>query len=341
MKEPAIYTITQKGATLGSKIRDKMGGTLYVFDRYKDKFDAIPFKSIRALIKDTFQQFSSHIFIMAGGIVVRTISQFINAKTLDPAVVFMDQEGRYVISLLSGHIGGANELARKVAKITGGTPVITTATDTEGLLSIDMICKKKGISIQNIEATKRINSAMLDGHEIQVYDPDSWLHMNLYYPYIRDIRNEEDWIKRMPGIWVTWKDEYGGEDKLVLHPACLIVGIGCNKGTSSQEIIGFIKDVFNKNNLSLMSIKSVVSMEEKRNETGLIEACDALNLSLEFVSLKDISDIDVPNPSMMVEKHMGVKSVCEAVAIKISGQTSLLVPKQKGKNVTLAIALLS
>lgn len=341
MKGPAIYAITRKGAILGSKIRDEMGGRLYVFSRYADEFNSIPFNSIRELLEETFNHFSLHIFIMATGIVVRSISEFIKEKTVDPAVVVMDQEGKHVISLLSGHIGGANELAKRVAEITGGVPVITTATDAQGLPSIDLVCKSRGLVIQNPESIKRINSAMLDGEEIQVYDPESWLNMNAVYPNVRNIENDKEWIKGVPGIWVTWRGESGGEDKLIIHPPCLVLGIGCNRGTSSDEIMRLIQDTFNNNSLSIMSIKYIASIEDKRDEMGLIDVSCKLNVPLKFVSLKDISDIDVPNPSDMVQKHMGVKSVCEAVAIKIAGQGNLLVPKVKSRNVTVAVAIMS
>ena len=115
------------------------------------------------LSAETFPLYRQHVFIAAAGIVVRAIAPHLRSKRVDPAVVALDQRGKHVVSLLSGHLGGANRLAEEVAAITGGVPVVTTATDTEGVVSIDLLAEEKGLVLSNPEAVKGVNMALLQG----------------------------------------------------------------------------------------------------------------------------------------------------------------------------------
>ena len=127
--------------------------------------------------------------------------------------------------------------------------------------------------------------------------------------------------------------------RLILHPLCLVAGIGCNRGTEQQEILDFIKRTFNENDLALESLSGVSSIDAKRDEKGLIEAARSLGIPVHFFSAEEIKSVEVPHPSGVVKKHMGVSSVCEATAILKSQGGRLLVPKTKSRNVTLAVAL--
>ena len=127
--------------------------------------------------------------------------------------------------------------------------------------------------------------------------------------------------------------------QLVLHPKCLIAGMGCNRGTDSHEILDLITSTFRINDLAVKSLKCLATIEAKRDETGLAEAANKLGVPLTFSSPLEIKSIEVPNPSSMVKKHMGVSSVCEATALLKSGGGNLLVAKTKSRNATLAVAL--
>jgi cobalt-precorrin 5A hydrolase len=126
-------------------------------------------------LKKKIRQYTGHIFIMSTGIVVRVIAPLIRHKTEDPAVVVVDDRGMHAISLLSGHLGGANELAQKIAGIIGAKPVITTATDVNLVPAIDVLAKEKSLFIENPEAIKTVNMALLRGDKIHVHDPFSFL----------------------------------------------------------------------------------------------------------------------------------------------------------------------
>jgi len=276
--------------------------------------------------------------------VVRAIASHLKSKDRDPAVLVLDQDGEYVISLLSGHLGGANELAHKVAQLTGGNAVITTATDTAGLPAIDLLSKEMNLSIANLKAVKSVNMALLSGEPVQVFDPEDRLGLKKQERpgfEVEWVENEDQWISGHAGVWVTWKNIGPGSEtnRLILHPKCLVAGIGCNRGTGRPEIVDLLINTFKKISLSLKSLKCITTIEAKKDEPGLLKAAGELDVPLLFAGKSELESIKVPHPSSMVKKHMGVSSVCEATAILKSGGGRLLVPKTKSLNATLAVAL--
>lgn len=340
----AIYALTPQGARLGKDLSDRTGGDIFLPVRLCDLFKAVCFDRLQDAVAENFLKYPRHVFIAATGIVVRVIAPHLRSKRDDPAIVALDQKGRHVISLLSGHLGGANALAREVARLTGGEAVITTATDTEGVPSMDMLAKERGLFIADMDAVKGVNMAILEGKAVQVFDPEDRLGLeNADMPglIVNRIEKKEEWDFSEPGVWVAWKLKTpdSAENQLILHPVCLVAGVGCNRGTASKEILELISTTFNDNALSLKSLKCMATIEAKRDEKGLIDAANELKVPLLFAHPSEIESINVPNPSSMVKKHMGVSSVCEATAILKSGNGKLLVPKTKSLNVTLAVAL--
>ncbi len=319
-------------------MKAKLDADLYLPQRLLNRFDAFEFKSLSNLISSTFLKYKNHIFITSTGIAIRCIAPYILSKYKDPAVVVLDQKAKFCISLLSGHIGGANKLAKEVAHVTGAVPVITTATDVEDLPAVDVIAKEKNMNIENPSAIKRINRAIVERETLQVFDPEKRLGGLKGITYV-SVAEESSWDENIPGIWVYWKNTNPSKNKLVLHPKCLVVGIGCNRGTSFEEIIGLIKDTFKDYGLSLMSIKALATVEEKGEEEGIKKTAKSLNVELILFSSKELSYIKVPNPSFCVKKHIGIWSVCEAAAIAGSNMGRLIVPKKKTQNTTIAVAL--
>jgi cobalt-precorrin 5A hydrolase len=353
-KDTAIYALTPRGTRLAEKIlTGPVEGDLFIPQRLKDLSgdriktrEAIFFGRLLETVAKNFLLYPNHIFIAAAGIVVRVISPHLKSKDRDPAVIVLDQEGKYVVSLLSGHLGGANALARKVAGITGGQAVITTATDTAGLPSMDLLSKEKGLAIFNLEAVKSVNMALLMGETLQIYDPEDHLGlktMDLAGCAVVQVRKKDQWQDEMPGVWVTWKNEkfQSLANRLILHPRSLVAGVGCNRGTDSREILDQIMETFRANGLAPKSLKCLASIEAKRDEEGLLAAARELDVPIFFFTPSEINTVQVPHPSDVVKNHMGVSSVCEATALLKSNRNRLLVPKTKSPNVTLAVALAS
>jgi cobalt-precorrin 5A hydrolase len=344
MKKNAIYALTPKGAPLGRRIADQLGGDLFLPTRLAGSYNGKPFDSLVDKVAELFFSYPCHIFIAASGIVVRVIAPLLQSKDKDPAVLVLDQDGRYVISLLSGHLGGANKAAQRVAESIGGKAVVTTATDSSGLPSFDLLAKKREMTIANLAGVKHVNMALLNGDTIQVFDPEDRLGLRETGAIefsIRWIKTESQWVGGDPGVWVTWRGGPFLQDakRLLLHPRCLVAGIGCNRGTGEHEILDLIKTTFKAHDLALGSLKSLSTIEAKMDEKGLIDAAKALEAPLHFFGPDMIKSVEVPHPSGVVKKHMGVSSVCEATALLKSKGGPLLVPKTKSRNVTLAVAL--
>jgi cobalt-precorrin 5A hydrolase len=342
MKRTAVYALTEEGARTAETLAGRLDGDLFLPRGLSAEFEGKRFDRLIDLVSATFPRYRRHVFVAAVGIVVRVIAPHIGSKSKDPAVVALDQRGRHAVSVLSGHLGGANRLAREVADLTGGTPVITTATDTEGLPSIDLLAQENGLAIENPSAVKAVNKAILNGQPIQVYDPEDRLGLkggeSGELPF-RLVAAGGDWGRSAPGVWVSWKIAEPHPQRLLLHPPVLVAGVGCNRGTEAKEVLALVRETFLAHSLSLMSLQCLSTIEEKRGEEGLVEAARALKVPLLFFESKRLMTVEVPNPSSTVQRHMGVSSVCEAAALLKSGARDLLVPKTKSRNVTLAIAL--
>jgi len=345
MKKTAIYALTPQGAVLGRQMAEPLDADLFLPASIADAYDgSIAFDRLLAVVAKGFFLYPRQIFVTAAGIAVRAIAPHLKRKDRDPAVIVLDQKGEYVVSLLSGHLGGANELARQVARLTGGQAVITTATDTAGVPAIDLLAKERNLSIANLKAVKFINMALLEGKPIQVFDPED--RLGLKHPEramfaMAWIGDQDQWITGHPGVWVTWKSHKADTEinRLILHPKCLVAGVGCNRGTTAREILHLIKNTFQDQGLSLGSLQCLTTIEAKRDEQGLLDAAEELDVVLMFFGKSDLESVKTPHPSSVVKKYMGVSSVCEATALLKSGKGKLLVPKTKSQNATLAVAL--
>ncbi len=340
----AIFALTQKGAELAARICPQIPGSV-CFCNYRY---ALPGMNLFAHISEAFQsvwrECDSIVCIMGCGIVVRMASPLLENKTVDPAVVVVDQDGRFVISLVSGHIGGANKLAQRVASITGGQAVITTASDLQDKPAIDLIAKKAGLYIENSGFLSRIQAAILDDEPLWIFDPDRYLLDYLPAEHgLRTIGPGEDLgaLRESLGIWVSELVSPRGVKCLKLRPSNLVIGIGCNRGTSSEEIVGFIDNNLKQNGLKALSIRNFSSLDIKSDERGLLDAARAFEKPIVFCTREQVEGILVPNPSETVARHVGAESVCEASALWSAGTKVLLVPKRKAGNCTLAIARVS
>ncbi len=253
-----------------------------------------------------FDNADALLFIGACGIAVRAVAPFLHDKTTDPAVLVMDEAGKHVISLLSGHIGGANALAGEIALKTGAVPVITTATDLRGITAADTWAVDHNCAIENPEAIKSVSSAMLAGHAVGVAITERQMD---------------------PPFPVT----------LWLRPRTLVLGAGCRKDTDpaafEEKVLCFLKE----NGVSLLSLRAVATIDLKRNEPALVRFCTRYSLPLQVYSADELRAVPgVFAHSDFVEKTTGVDNVCERAAVLTGG--SLLVGKTAAEGITLALA---
>jgi len=338
----AIWCITPKGKILGEKIKTVLNGSIvFVSVKISEKDlygeDTITFESLSDKLFSEFNKFSGHVFIFSTGIAVRLIAPLLNSKLMDPAVVVTDDNGTHVISLISGHLGGANALTQKIAGIVSGTPVITTATDTNNLPAIDLIAKKKNLFIETPENIKHISMAFLMGEPVNLFDPFNFIKTNLPKPFWTTKNFTGGSNKK---IFCSYKTKEVSRETLILRPPVLSIGIGCNRGTSCKAINEFLLWVLEKEGLSVNSIFKFATSDIKKDESGLLALSKKMKIQIAFYGKKDLNSVKtIITPSEIVETHLGVKSVCEAAAILAADNGKLIVPKKKNKDVTIAVAI--
>ncbi len=342
----ALWAVTPGGLALAAALCHRLDGTLlYHSGRLSVPADLVPercraFGRLRPAVATFFTAHTSHVFVMSTGIVVRCIAPLLEDKTRDPAVVVIDEAGRHAISLVSGHIGGANALAATVARAIGATPVITTATDVNALPAVDIMAVEKGLFIENPAAIRHVNMALLEKRPLGLYDPFGLFRESL--PGAVSVAPCSDPAAALtglqPAVFVDDRVRDLPETTLVLRPASLVVGVGCNRHTPADEIHDFILAVLDGARLSHASIVSLASIDLKQDEAGLLAAARRLDLPIRFFSRVQLAKVEnIQSPSQMVQKHIGVNSVCEAAALKAAPRGALVVPKRKTPNVTVAV----
>jgi cobalt-precorrin 5A hydrolase len=341
----AVIAITRNGVNLALQIQACLPGTVcYVPNRYRFAIvlGAVGFDRLRAVVPLIWNQYRGLVFIMATGIVVRQIASLLKHKAQDPAVVVLDERGQYVISLVSGHLGGANRLAETVARITKGRAVITTASDLRNQPAIDLIAQELGLDIENHEMLSPVALRLLEDEPVWVVDPEHRLEPHLKAGLNRVWLDEKalapDQDKAGVGIWVSEYLAPEGLQCLILRPRNLVVGVGCNRNTPADEILVFLRSVFTRERLAVSSVRNLASIDIKSDESGILEAGRLLDRPVYFYSRLDIEKMAVPNPSRVVLAHIGVESVCEATALLSAQSSELIIPKQKTANVTMAVA---
>jgi cobalt-precorrin 5A hydrolase len=339
----AIWVVTPNGLTLAEKVIANLpGAELFLSVKLASPVPGTSFDRMSAAVSENFKSFSGHIFITAAGIAVRMIAPHLQHKTKDPAVVVIDEQGQYAISLVSGHIGGANALAEQIAGLLGARPVITTATDVSGVPAIDNLAVEKGLVIENSAAIKTVNMAFIRKEKICLYDPAGILTGDIPEDLLTrvDLR-EGQWPAPAdrPGVYISDMLAVIPETVLVLRPKSLAAGIGCNRNTDAAEIRALLLETLKQHHLSADSLKTIASIDIKNDEPGLLALAAELEIPLVFYPKDELNTaMGIENPSAMVETHTGAKSVCEAAAILATGQGSLVVSKKKSKNTTVALA---
>ncbi|HTG82374.1 MAG TPA: cobalt-precorrin 5A hydrolase [Geobacteraceae bacterium] len=345
----AIIAITRDGARLGTRLRDGLGSAeLFVIQKYRGAAgkNSVPFTGeLSELVTRLWPEYDGFVFIMAAGIVVRVIAPHLSGKEVDPAVVVMDDTARFAISLLSGHLGGANELAARCAFITGAREVITTATDGHDLPSFDMLAKDHGWEIEELARVKLLNSMLLDDEEIAVMDSTGLVRPH-FHGRGRLVFHDTFVAARRSGakgfLFVANSvipPQLRSENLLVLRPKNLVLGIGCNSGTSADEIEEVVGANLKRLFLAIKSVRCVASAVAKRDEAGLLEFAGRLGVPVRFYESDELNAVSVPTPpSKAALEAIGAVGVAEPAALLASGGGRLILTKVKSGNVTLAIA---
>ena len=341
----AVLALTPEGSKLAAHIAAELEeSSLYLPDEQASTIgEAYSFTDFKEIFAKCISKHRGLVCVMATGIVVRSLAPLLKSKEEDPAVVVLDEMGKNVISLLSGHLGGANRLAREIAAITGGREIITTATDVQGKISFDDLAAHAGLVIENLDRVKTMNMALLKEEQIGLYDPGKWLQPHLPDTAgLKILQLPEEADKAELSGWIYVSDTLGSFEPppcLILRPKSLVVGVGCKRGTEAAEIAAALKRVFTEYNLSLLAVRNLATVELKKDEVGLNKLVKMYHWPAVYYSVSDLqAPVEVPSPSDKVMKHLGVESVCEKAAVLSAGAEELLVPKQILGKVTVAVA---
>ena len=325
----AIISFSENGRKLSAVISEGLTDAVrFCFHTHSDE-KAVRFTDLSALTSDIFGRYEALVFISSVGIAVRAAAPHIVSKTTDPAVIAVDDSGKFAVSVLSGHIGGANRLARKIACITGAVPVITTATDSHGLFSPDIFAKDNGLIICEMNAAKAVAAAVVNGERIG---------FRCKFPHSQAPDGLTEDGKCAAGICISDRaDESPFGTTLHLLPRNITVGIGCKKGTSADAITTHIMSVFSENGIDIRRLTAVATIDIKSGEPGLTEFCERFGVPLKSFTAEELMRAEGKfSHSDFVERTTGADNVCERAAVCAGG--SIIVGKTAANGVTAAVS---
>jgi len=282
-------------------------------------------QGIASVMQEIWPQYDGFIFIMATGIVVRAIAPLLHNKKSDPGVVVVDEAGKYAISLLSGHLGGANKLAAKIAAGTKGQAVITTASDTLGLTPIDLWARHNNLMLIQGSFTT-LSAQLVNSGQLNIWtDIDGQLPSDFK---LAAIANEADLII---------SNKIFSKGTAQLCPPNIFIGLGCNRGVKASEFLDSLAAICQENNLRREAVAGAASIDLKSDEAGLLEFCEQEALPITFYPASQLNSMNT-NRSEVVFKATGAYGVCEPAALLRAATNKLLCGKTKWTNVTMALA---
>lgn len=314
----AFLAFTEKGFALAGSLAQTLGGSVMRCGKPD---------SLSDWTQKHFADDDGLVFVGAVGIAVRAIAPYIQKKWKDPAVVAVDECAQFAVPLLSGHLGGANRLARAVSEVCGAQAVITTATDVNGVFAVDEWARCQGLSVIDPQHIKLISGKLLAGGSVKVYSPS---------PIEGECPTGVEVAQTLPAdVAVSVQEE---KAVLSLVPKTVVLGVGCRKGTPQSTIESVLERFLQENRLHLESICTVASIDLKKEEPGLIAFCRSHGWEFQTCTAEELRQVSGEfTPSAFVSQITGVDNVCERSAVFVSGG-SLFVKKFAADGVTMAAA---
>lgn len=331
----SIISVTENGRILSQKIydcfSDRYSMERFCFHKNSDESAAL-FFDINSITEDAFFNSKVIIFVCACGIAVRSIAPYIKSKAVDPAVLVIDDKGSFVIPILSGHLGGANEFAKMVAEKIGAVAVITTATDIGGKFSPDSFAKANNLIINDLIAAKETAAAVLNNEKIGLESDYECKNIPLDFSTLKKCR---------VGICISadnLKNPF--EVTLNLVPRNIVIGVGCKKGTACEVIEKQVSESLSAVGIDINRVFAVTTIDIKADEKGLLEFCEKYGIKLFTYTAEELMGINGNfTKSDFVLSKTGTDNVCERSVVKHRGK--LIMPKKSGNGVTVAAGEMS
>ncbi len=352
----AIVAISRRGAAIGARVRDGLGdGTLLYAERRfaDDVVRAVPFDlPVRPIVGRLFGECDRLVLMMPVGVAFRLLAAHIEDKRTDPAVVCVDDSGRFAVSVLSGHVGGADALATGVADAIGATPVITSASHVLGTLAVDLLGSEYGWRIEASSAMiTRASAAVVNGEPVGVYqdagerdwwDADSTLPPNLNicesvgalagFPNVLLISDRVDVSDRIAA--------FNPRTLVVYRPRSLVLGVGSRRGVELEELKLLLHRTFAAFDLSTNAIRCIATAELKRDEAAIGQLAERLGVPVQYFRADELNSMPGPSGASESQRLLGIVGVAEPAALLASGG-DIVVPKVRSAEATLAVARLS
>ncbi|MFD2368982.1 cobalt-precorrin 5A hydrolase [Brevibacillus sp. GCM10020057] len=353
----AIVAITKHGVEMARDLAQKFPGTdLYYmskFARGDEEARGIQLfaNSVRMLFPALWPAYKGLVIIISLGAVVRMIAPLLEDKKKDPAVVVIDDRGENVISVLSGHLGGANELSREVAAVMGARPIITTASDVQKTIPVDLFGRRFGWEWESAEKLTPVSASVVNEEHVAVVNEsgerDWWMHDTPMPPSIREYGTiaEAQADEPQAALVVTHRlltrEEKSILDNGVLYrPKVIVLGMGCNRGTSAEEIEAVIQETLEELQFSIKSVKALATIDLKKDEAGLIAVCEKYGWPLVWYTPEELNSVQIEDPSETVYKYTGAYGVSEPAAKLYAGVDKLVLTKKKSGNTTISVGLM-
>jgi cobalt-precorrin 5A hydrolase len=360
----ALIAITKHGIEHARDLKAKLAGAeLWVSEKQKALAPDADgnFPAIKDFTAGAWDHYDALVYHVSLGAVIRTIAPFLKGKDVDPAVVTVDDGKRFAISVLSGHVGGANELTEQVAAALGATPVVTTASDARATIPVDILGRELGWTLEDKANVTPVSAAVVNEKPvafIQECGEENWwtrptpLPKNIQvFTSIRAAQKAgptaapgqpfDAYLVASDRATASLKEDLQDVwDKVVIYrPKTLCLGMGCDAGTDLDEVWGLVETTFAEAGFSTKCIKAIASIDLKSNEESLHQLSQKTGASIEFFTRDQLNGrgtVSTPNP--LVEKYTGAVGVSEPSAMLAAGTDSLVVTKHKSKRATLAVA---
>lgn len=343
----SIFSLTKGGYDLSKQLNEAFpAASLYVSHKVGQPPHQLMKGTFKSCVAQAFERDTALVFVMATGIVVRTLAPLLKHKTTDPAIIVIDEKGQHVISLLSGHIGGGNALAHEVADAIGGTAVITTSSDVQNKIAVDVFAMKNNLLIENMKdatlfASGVVNNESLtlltDGKTFAKFDQQWSLRVVQDGDVLLKIIEEE--LDNISNLLLISNRCVHKNVTLQLIPRNIVLGIGCRRGVEKERILSVIEQTMKDLKLKAVALKCIGTVDVKADEIGLIESAKALGVPLNIISREKIKTVeDQFKGSDFVEKTIGVRAVCEPTAMLASAKEGrFLMEKTSFDGITIAV----
>lgn len=359
MMRTACVCFTDRGAATAERIRAVLGKyetnrfTLFTKRRETASADGLFYidDSLKEWTRQRFLDSDAILFVGACGIAVRSIAPFLVSKAEDPAVLVIDETGSWVISLVSGHLGGANALAREIAAGISAQPVITTATDLNERFAVDVFARENKLFIGSMELAREISAAVLAGRPVGLRCAEEFVPEGMIPPELSPLEKNalpykaDEMLERpILGINISLNERARYFEKtLALVPCCTVLGVGCRKGKTPEELETFLLQVLDASDVSVHSVKKICSIDLKENEEAVVLFAEKYRLPYETYTVQQLTRVPGHfSASTFVESMVGVDNVCERSAV-LGAMTEnepgkLILPKIAQNGMTAALA---